>query len=132
MIMFGGQALCMKCKRLEFKGTCTTERLLEEGAPQGSALSCTLFLIYINYIADNMEVQTILIWSFELQGSISQRQHRGLSMLYIFCELLWKLKINTSKTVYTIFTLSPAPLSTYNCKVSPYKKTTTQSILVFV
>ena len=41
-----------------------------------------------------------------------QRQlNRALSILSIFCEL-WKLKINTSKTVYSIFTLSPVHLRT--------------------
>ena len=93
--------------------TLSPKRVLEEGLPQGSALSCTLFLIYINDLADNMEVQTALfaddlvLWTSGKHFLYMQRQlNRALSILSIFCEL-WKLKINTSKTVYSIFTLSP-------------------------
>merc|ERR1712102_243161 len=41
-----------------------------------------------------------------------QRQlNKALATLSTFCEL-WKLQINTSKTVYSIFTLSPIHIKT--------------------
>ena len=45
---------------INLNSTLSTKRNLEEGLPQGSALSCTLFLIYINDLADNIEVHTAL------------------------------------------------------------------------
>ena len=98
--------------------TLSTKRNLEEGLPQGSALSCTLFLIYINDLADNIEVHTALfaddlvMWTSGKHFLQMQRLlNRALSILSIYCEL-WKLKINTSKTVYSIFTLSPVHIRT--------------------
>ena len=44
----------------KINGTLSPKRTLEEGLPQGSALSCTLFLIYINDLADNINVETAL------------------------------------------------------------------------
>ena len=94
------------------------KRALEEGLPQGSALSCTLFLIYINDLADNFEVQTALfaddlvLWTTGKHFLYMQRQlNKALALLSTFCEL-WKLKINISKTVYSIFTLSPVHIHT--------------------
>ena len=102
----------------KINNTLSTKKTLDEGLPQGSALSCTLFLIYINDLADNIEVQTALfaddlvLWTTGKHFLYMQRQlNRALSILSIFCEL-WKLKINTSKTVYSIFTLSPVHLRT--------------------
>ena len=43
--------------------------------------------------------------------SMQRQLNRALSILSISCEL-WKLKINTSKTVYIIPTLSPEHTST--------------------
>ena len=102
----------------KINGTLSPKRTLEEGLPQGSALSCTLFLIYINDLADNINVETALfaddlvLWTTGKHFLYMQRQlNKALSVLSIFCEL-WKLKINTSKTVYSIFTLSPVHIRT--------------------
>ena len=90
----------------KINGTLSPKRTLEEGLPQGSALSCTLFLIYINDLADNINVETALfaddlvLWTTGKHFLYMQRQlNKALSVLSIFCEL-WKLKINT--TVYSI------------------------------
>ena len=98
--------------------TTSPKRSLEEGIPQGSALSCTLFLIYINDLPENIEVQTALfaddlvLWTKGKHFLHMQRQlNKALSTLSTYCEL-WKLQINTKKTVYSIFTLSPVHIRT--------------------
>ena len=93
--------------------TLSKKKTLEEGLPQGSALSCTLFLVYINDLAENLDVQNALfaddlvLWiSGKYTLEMQRRLNRSLTMLSTYCEL-WKLKINCRKTVYSIFTLSP-------------------------
>ena len=90
----------------------SSKRTLEGGLPQGSALSCTLFLIYINDLPDllathkAMFADDLVIWT---SGSdlhlAAERLRRALLTISVYCNF-WKLKINTSKTTYTIFTLS--------------------------
>ena len=53
------------------EGTTSFKRTLEEGLPQGSALSCTLFLIFINDLPSFLKVNKALfaddfvIWTTE-------------------------------------------------------------------
>ena len=41
-------------------GATSSKRTLEEGLPQGSALSCTLFLVYINDLTKHLNVSYAL------------------------------------------------------------------------
>ena len=87
--------------------------MLEEALSEGSALSCTLFLIFINDLAKHLAVQKALfaddlvIWVSDKYPILSKTKlNRALATIASFCEL-WKLQLNIQKTCYTIFTLSP-------------------------
>ena len=85
-------------------------RTLEEGLPQGSALSCTLFLAFINDLSSGirthkaMFADDMVIWT---RGTdlrlMEQRLNRDLLTISAYCNL-WKLRVNVDKTVYSVFT----------------------------
>ena len=86
--------------------------MLEEGLPQGSALSCTLFLIYMNDLSSAVNVEKALfaddlvLWHTSKFIKHSKRRlDENLKALSVYCNL-WKMKINTNKSVYSIFTKS--------------------------
>ena len=90
----------------------SSKEVLEEGLPQGSALSCTLFLIYINDLTKHIKAEKALyaddltIWqSHENAEMAAQKLNGDLRRLHEYCQT-WKLKVNCEKTVYTIFTKS--------------------------
>ena len=90
----------------------SAKRTLEEGLPQGSALSCTLFLVYINDLPKHLKVHKALfaddlvIWTTDKYPILTKAKlNRALLTIAAYCEL-WKLKVNTQKSTYTIFTRS--------------------------
>ena len=91
----------------------SSKQVLEDGLPQGSALSCTLFLIFINDMVKNLKSQKALyaddlvIWHTNKYVRQSARYlNQDLEQLIGYCKT-WKMAVNTNKTVYSIFTLSP-------------------------
>ena len=90
----------------------SSKEVLEEGLPQGSCLSCTLFLIFLNDLADILKSETTLyaddvaLWQTTSNITTGARKlNEDLERLQNYCDK-WKVKINGSKTVYTIFTKS--------------------------
>ena len=90
----------------------SSKHVLEEGLPQGSPLSCTLFLLFINDIKDILKTENALyaddlaLWNTNKYPMVSARRlNEDLQRLEKYCEE-WKLKVNIPKTVYTIFTKS--------------------------
>ncbi|MCG8432091.1 MAG: reverse transcriptase family protein, partial [Candidatus Omnitrophica bacterium] len=97
----------------QYEGATSSKRTLEEGLPQGSALSCTLFLIFINDLTKYLKVSTamfaddLVIWTTQrFQWLARIKLNQALLTIANFCNL-WKLRVNSSKTVYTVFSTSP-------------------------
>ena len=91
----------------------SSKETIEEGLPQGSPLSCTLFLLFINDLPDALTVENALyaddlaMWITSKYTLYNRRKlNQSLDILGKFCDE-WKLKVNTLKTVYTIFSTSP-------------------------
>ena len=91
----------------------SAKRTLEEGIPQGSSLSCTLFLIFINDMANEISsnkafyADDLVFWhSHKYTRQSARYLNFDLEKLREYCEK-WKITINTSKTVYSIFSMSP-------------------------
>ena len=92
--------------------TLSSKAVLEEGLPQGSSLSCTLFLVFLNDVSDVLKTETALfaddlvLWHTGNSTTISRRRLQDdLNSLGAYCRL-WKMKVNCTKTVYSIFTRS--------------------------
>ena len=91
----------------------SSKRILEEGLPQGSSLSCTLFLIFLNDLTKELKAEKgqwaddLIIWQTQNKvGTCAILLNEDLLRLEQYCRK-WKLKINYIKTVYTVFTKSP-------------------------
>ena len=96
----------------QINNTLSSKAVLEEGLPQGSSLSCTLFLVFLNDLPDYLKAQIALfaddlvLWHTGTSTIISRRRiQEDLNSLGVYCRL-WKLKINCTKTVYSVFTRS--------------------------
>ena len=90
----------------------SSKKMLEEGLPQGSSLSCTLFLIFINDLPDILKSEKALyaddlvLWNTHTVAGISAMYlNADLKRLETYCQR-WKLKLNQTKTVYTVFSNS--------------------------
>ena len=91
----------------------SSKKVLEEGLPQGSPLSSTLFLVFINDLPDILKIEKALyaddlaMWTTSKFSCLNRRRiNQSLDLLGNYCDE-WKLTVNTTKTVYTVFTLSP-------------------------
>jgi hypothetical protein len=81
----------------------------EEGLPQGSALSCSLFLAYVNDIGNHITVEKAMfaddlaLWcTGEDEKALATRMQQELANLSIYCADN-KMIINELKTVYQLF-----------------------------
>ena len=98
--------------RTQYNGATSAQRTLEEGLPQGSSLSCTLFLIFINDLPSLLKVSKTLyaddlvIWVSEKYHILAQgKLKRAFATIGTYCNF-WKMKLNVQKTTYSIFTRS--------------------------
>ncbi|GFO45896.1 endonuclease-reverse transcriptase [Plakobranchus ocellatus] len=88
------------CTRI--KGTLFSIRTLADGLPQGNALSCTLFLIFMNSIGAAVLKPTrlsyaddIVLWQQDIDiDKATESNSRDFTSLKRFCER-WKMQTNT-------------------------------------
>ena len=107
-----------------YEGAISSKKTLEEGLPQGSALSCTLFLIFVNDLPDLISVNKalyaddLLIWVTEKYPVLTRvKLNRALTTISTFTKL-WKMELNKEKTVYSIFSHSnKMAKKMYNLKI---------------
>ena len=90
----------------------SSKKVLEEGLPQGSSLSCTLFLLFLNDLPKELKAEKVQyaddlsFWQTKNKvGTCAILLNEDLKRLDSYCTK-WKVKINYTKTVYTIFTKS--------------------------
>ena len=93
-------------------GKTSQQRTLEEGLPQGSALSCTLFILFMNDLPETITCQKaqyaddLLIWSKgKDMNSINRELNADLTTISAYCQL-WRMELNTDKTVFGLFSLN--------------------------
>ena len=88
----------------QIEGVTSTKECLKEGIPQGSSLSCTLFTLYINDIVKYLPDMHSALYADDLVlWSTSANMYSAQANVNTSLRNLWKLKLNTNKTVYTIF-----------------------------
>ena len=87
------------------------QKTLEEGLPQGSALSCTLFLLFVNELPGVITCQKamyaddLIIWAKgKNMHLINKELNSNLTTISVYCQL-WQMEINTDKTVFGLFSL---------------------------
>ena len=101
----GGQSTGQRC----------TQKILREGVPQGGVLSPTLFRVYVNDIIAELprkihsalHADDMVIWcSEEYITTANYRMQQALEVLESWTKK-WSVKVNSTKTTYTVFSLSP-------------------------
>jgi hypothetical protein len=126
--------------RVSVEGEMSTPREMQAGVPQGSILSPTLYVIYVNdppqtqgvhlaLFADN----TCLYATDRKEGFIVRKFHRGLSSMEAWCER-WNIKINEDKTQWIYFSHSrrpPVSRLTVNGKDIPFVSSTKYLGVIF-
>ena len=83
---------------------------LRDGLPQGSSLSCTLFLCYVNDLSEFLQTHNrlafaddIVIWQQDTDvEKAAESLNRELALLKRYCKR-WRMLVNTDKTVFTVF-----------------------------
>ncbi|KAK3779719.1 hypothetical protein RRG08_013674 [Elysia crispata] len=99
--------------RTKVNGVYSRTRPSKEGLPQGSALSCTLFLCFLNYLGEVIPTFNRLSFADDISTWQSDKNvdratealNRDLHALKRYCDQ-WCMQINTTKTVYNIYSNS--------------------------
>ena len=99
--------------RTRVNGVYSRTRPSSEGLPQGSALSCTLFLCFLNDLSEVIPTFNRLSFADDISTWQSDKDvdratealNRDLHALKLYCDQ-WGMQINTTKTVYNIYSNS--------------------------
>ena len=103
--------------RVKLDGKVSHRVTLEQGVPQGGVISPTLFLVFIDDIAEKLSIHIsralhaddLALWN--ASDHLSTATHRMQDAINKIEEWAteWGVEINTTKTVTTVFSLSPQP-----------------------
>ena len=99
--------------RTKVNGVYSRTRPSNEGLPQGSALSCTLFLCFLSDLSEVIPTFNRLSFADDISTWQSDKNvdratealNRDLHALKRYCDQ-WCMQINTTKTVYNIYSNS--------------------------
>ncbi|KAK3779935.1 hypothetical protein RRG08_054188 [Elysia crispata] len=100
-------------RQVNGNGVYSRTRPSKEGFPQGSALSCTLFLCFLNDLSEVIPTFNRLSFADDISTWQSDKNvdratealNRDLHALKRYCDQ-WCIQINTTKTVYNIYSNS--------------------------
>ena len=100
--------------RVKIDGTTSNQVKMREGVPQGAVISPTLFLVYINditatvprHVSNTLHADDFAVWSSsEHTSTATYRIQMTINKVQEWTDQ-WALKLNKSKTVSTLFSLS--------------------------
>ena len=109
------QNLNNRIARAQVNGARSRQKTLREEMPPGGVLSPTLFLIYVNDIIAELPgnihsalyADDMVLWcSEEYITTTNYRMQQALEVLESGTKK-WSVKVNSTKTTYTVFSLSP-------------------------
>lgn len=112
------QYLNSRKARVHVSGQYSRKKTLKDGVPQGGVLSPTLFLVFINDIVKDLPrnvqgaiyADDLALWcSEEHLTTANLRMREALKVLEDWTKK-WLITVNSRKTTYTIFSLSPKEL----------------------
>ena len=104
--------------RVQVNGTRSKKRVIKEGVPQCGVLSPTLFLFFINDIMSDFPMNVGAMYADDLvmfctEEHLTTARYRlqlALDKLNKWTKQ-WAVKLNASKTTFSVFSLSPRPPS---------------------
>jgi hypothetical protein len=115
LIKLLGSFLSQRKFMVSVEGEMSTPRVMQEGVPQGSVLSPTLFNMYINDVTQTRGVHlalfaddTCIYATDHKEGFIVRNLQCCLSSMETWCER-WNIKINEDKTRRIYFSRSRRP-----------------------
>ena len=106
--------LFQRTARVKLDGTISNLVKLREGVPQGGVISPTLFLVYINditttvpkQVSNTLHADDFAVWNgSEYTTTATHRIQETVNRVSRWTEK-WALKLNKTKTVSTLFSLS--------------------------
>ena len=114
MYQWISSVLYHRVPRVKLDGSLSREIRLSEGVPQGSILSRTLFLLYVNYIVNtlpptvtnSLHVDDLAAWTIaEHTSTTTHVMQETINRVSCWADE-WCMEINCNKTQATLFSLS--------------------------
>nr|KAG5709635.1 hypothetical protein BaRGS_001685 [Batillaria attramentaria] len=119
--------LFQRSARVKLDGQTSTRVKIREGVPQGSCISPTLFIVFIdditdqlsNHISRALHADDLAIWTKSEQISTAAHRIQDAMNLISNWAREWMVSINRTKTENTCFSLSPKK-EVFNLQIEVY------------